>query len=1046
MQTGDESGGSGSGVPGGTQESEVVRTFVIADVRGYTRFTQEQGDEAGARLAARFAAVVRDEVESRAGAVVELRGDEALCVFTSPRQALRATVALQRRCADEIRSDPSLPLRVGAGIDAGEAVAVEGGFRGGALNLAARLCSLAKGGEVLVSEGVVMLARRVEEVEYVDRGRVSLKGLREPVRYYQARFALELPPEEREPGRWSRRRIGLVVAVAAAAVGSGLGIGLTRGTSHAVAVDENALIELVGGRGKVTAERPFDNPPGGLAVGLGRVWVTDPASGRVLSVLPGGAAGDVALTGGHGPTAVAVAGESVWVVNTDDSTVVRLDAKLLTPVDRIRVGPGASAVTSDGKALWVLNSDEGTVVRIDAATGRAGDPIGVGAQPVAAAIGLGAIWIADAGNGTLVQIDARTSHVVAVTPVGAGPNAVAVADGKVWVANVPEDAVTRFDPSHPSAQRQIHVTGSPTALATGDGVVWVATQAGTIDRIDTQTLHLTRVRRLGLPVSGLVSSGNHLWATTLSQPSNHRGGTLRLAISAALDSVDPAVSFTTWGWQALTLTNDGLVGFRRVGGAAGALLVPDLATAIPSPTDGGRTYRFILRKGIRYSTGEPVHASDVRRSLERALRTKQGPASHFLSKLVGAAACRPSRCDLSTAVVADDVAGTVTFHLTSPDPTLPTLLALPFTFPLPPGVARPQNDTPVPATGPYRIASVSLEKTLVLERNPRYRGWSAEAQPRGFPDRIVWRFGISLDRQIREVERGALDVALGPGLQSSPRTPELATRYASQLHVNAGADSNGFFMNTRVAPFDDVRVRRAVNYAIDRRRVVAIWGGGRDAAVISCQILPPTIAGFRPYCPYGRGRVPGSGYEGPDLRKARRLVAASGTAGERVTIVSCVETRNMGEYLRVVLHSLGYRAQLGVVLPIPSCFRYVLDSRHRAQIGFYGWSADYLAPSDFLDLLFSCGAWTPGNADASVNPSLFCDQTVERALAVARGLQASDPSRAPLAWARVDRLVTDRAPWATAFASRRVYFVSKRVANYQYHPQWGPLIGQVWLR
>src|SRR5205823_8960873 len=148
----------------------------------------------------------------------------------------------------------------------------------------------------------------------------------------------------------------------------------------------------------------------------------------------------------------------------------------------------------------------------------------------------------------------------------------------------------------------------------------------------------------------------------------------------------------------LSLANDGLVGFRRVGGAAGTQLVPDLATTIPAPTDGGRTYRFVLRKGIRYSTGKPVRASDVRRALERGLSTSQSPAGFFLSRLAGAASCRRSRCDLSRGVVADDAAGTVTFHLTAPDPNLPTLLALPFSYPVPASVGRPQADRPVPAT------------------------------------------------------------------------------------------------------------------------------------------------------------------------------------------------------------------------------------------------------------------------------------------------------------------------------------------------------------
>ena len=116
-----------------------VRTFLIVDVRGYTRFTQTLGDEEGARLAASFAALTRKAVTAMGGEVIELRGDEALCVFRSARQALRTAVKLQVRFRERIEGQPAFPLGIGIGLDAGEAVPVEGGYRGGALNLAARL-------------------------------------------------------------------------------------------------------------------------------------------------------------------------------------------------------------------------------------------------------------------------------------------------------------------------------------------------------------------------------------------------------------------------------------------------------------------------------------------------------------------------------------------------------------------------------------------------------------------------------------------------------------------------------------------------------------------------------------------------------------------------------------------------------------------------------------------------------------------------------------------------------------------------------------------
>jgi class 3 adenylate cyclase len=173
---GEPSGGPGSQTD--TSRDADVHAFLIADVRGYTAFTQERGDEEAGRLTGRFAQVTRAVVEDHRGHVLELRGDEALVVFGSPRSAIRGAVALQQRFVEETIDDPSLPLTVGIGLDAGEAVAVEGGYRGGALNVAARLCSLARAGEVLASREIVHLALRVDGIRFTERGQAALKGSR----------------------------------------------------------------------------------------------------------------------------------------------------------------------------------------------------------------------------------------------------------------------------------------------------------------------------------------------------------------------------------------------------------------------------------------------------------------------------------------------------------------------------------------------------------------------------------------------------------------------------------------------------------------------------------------------------------------------------------------------------------------------------------------------------------------------------------------------------------------------------------------------------
>ena len=153
---------------------------MIGDVRGYTRFTAEHGDEAAAHLAATFAGLAREAVEARGGRVIELRGDEVLAVFDVAAQSVRAARELQWTCAEEVARDPSLPLLVGIGIAAGEAVPVEEGYRGAALNLAARLCSTAAAGEVLVSAWLAELAGPIDGISFSDRGEVQLKGFLSP--------------------------------------------------------------------------------------------------------------------------------------------------------------------------------------------------------------------------------------------------------------------------------------------------------------------------------------------------------------------------------------------------------------------------------------------------------------------------------------------------------------------------------------------------------------------------------------------------------------------------------------------------------------------------------------------------------------------------------------------------------------------------------------------------------------------------------------------------------------------------------------------------
>ena len=722
--------------------------------------------------------------------------------------------------------------------------------------------------------------------------------------------------------------------------------------------------------GRIAGEVSIPGPPGGVASGLGHIWVTDPSSNTVRVVDPASASveGLPIRTGGSDPTGIAVLDSRVWIINSAQSQVAEVDPATGGVVRKVGVGNGARAIAAGDGAVWVANSADGTLQRIDAKTGRASVPIPVGAAPSAVAFGAASVWVTDEADGFVYRVNPHTYQVTRI-PVGQSPESVAVGFGAVWVANATDNSVTRI--ALPSlSSRPIPVT-APSGIAVGAGGVWVASlEARNVVRIDPASRTVKEVIPTRNPPGPLTVADGRVWVTILSAPFSHRGGTLRLGLTSGIDSIDPAVAFTPLSWQMLANTNDGLVGYRRVGGGAGSVLVPDLATTLPTPAEGGRSYTFQLRRGVRYSTGAPVKASDLRFALERALADPQGPASNFLGAIAGASACghHGKTCNLSKGVVTDDAAGTVTINLVRPDPDLIEALTLPFADFLPPGSPPASSAKPVPATGPYRVASYVPGRQVLLVRNPYFRQWSAEAQPAGFPDRIAWTLGISTPKQVRAVDTGRLDAALGnpDAPPDGPASVRLLQNHPDQVHLYTHAQITAFFLNTQLPPFTNLLARRAVNYALNRKRSLQV-AGGRTTARITCQMLPPNIPGYRPYCPYTRR--PGSGgWTAPDLTRARALAAASNTTQIPVTVHTGASLLGQARVLVAALRAVGYHAHLALE-STPDYFTAIYTPSTRYQAGPWGYIDDYPAPSDFLRYQLGC--------HQALNVAHFCDHRID---------------------------------------------------------------------
>jgi YVTN family beta-propeller protein len=857
------------------------------------------------------------------------------------------------------------------------------------------------------------------------------------------------PEPERPPGpataplRGRRMQALILGALLVATVGIVVLVVARSGSEALAQVDPNSAGAIDPGRDRLVDQVRVGSGPGRIAAGFGSLWVVNDFDGTVSRIDPSTGTVDQTITVGGDPTGIAVGAGFVWVACTDTRSVDRIDPRLNRRVQRITVGNGPSGIAISPGAVWVTNRLDDTVTEIESTTGTVRRTLDAGPGPSDIAYGLGALWIANESSSTVTHLDPETGALSEVT-VGNGPEAVAVGYGSIWVASTLDGTVSRIDPTSDTITSTIAVGLGPSSILASAGAIWVAdSYASRIVRIDPAANHIVRTIDVGSGPQGLASIDGRVWLSARENAAIHRGGTLRLFNLYPPDSLDQGAGYVASAWSVFSVTGDGLVGFKRVGGLDGGTLVPDLASSLPTPTDGGRTYTFQLRPGIRYSNGDPVRASDVRRALERAFRLNS-PGAPFFAGIVGAGACSKRRCDLSRGVVTDDRAGTVIVHLRQPDPEILYKLAVPFADPVPTEVSLTRAaPLGVPGTGPYVIQSYK-NTHLVLVRNPRFREWSAAAQPDGYPDRIILTYNDALGAQLTAVELGKADVMESPVPPS--RVHEVETRYAAQVHVFPFSQTIAVFLNTRVPPFDNLAARQAFNFAIDRGKVVAEFGGA-EAATVTCQILPAGMPGYRPYCPYTRNPTPHGVWTSPDLARARKLVAASGTRGEKVVIWTRADKPfqlDIGHLAVAALDRLGYRSSLKTVKGY-AYFGEIADSRNAVQAGFYAWSQDYPAASNFLTL-FTCGMFEP-DSDSNENDSEICNPRIDRAVGRALTEQTRDagaPSNAT--WAAVDRLVTDTAPWVPVANTRDSVLVSRRVGNVQANTQWGVLIDQLWVR
>ncbi len=543
--------------------------------------------------------------------------------------------------------------------------------------------------------------------------------------------------------------------------------------------------------------------------------------------------------------------------------------------------------------------------------------------------------------------------------------------------------------------------------------------------------------------AGLIGSSAASAAGVTYQPA-HAGGTLHLLATGAGGTLDPQVNYTLQYWQLYQATYDGLVTFQKVGGTPSFTVVPDLATALPVVSNGGLTYTFTLRKGIKFANGAPVTVNDVKATFERLFKVSNPNAGTWYNVIKGGDACvkTPATCSLS-GVSVNAATNTVTFTLVHQDAEFLDQMAVPFGAILPASTpAKDQGSTPVPGTGAYMFKSYDPNKSLVMVRNPYFKVWSSAAQPQGYPNEIDETFGQTVENEVTAVENGQADWVFDP--LPADRLQEVSTKYAKQINVHTLTANWYLPMNMNIAPFNNLKARQAVEYAVDKNAAVTL-DGGTQLATPTCTILPANFPGHVNNCVYNKGT--GATYAGPDLAKAKALVKASGTYGMKVSLVAQNDTvdYNEGQYVVSVLNAIGYKATLKPLSQNIE-FNYIQDTKNKVQISLTQWFQDYPAASDFINVLLSCANFHKGSPN-SINISGMCVPSIDAKMQQAEKLMITNPVAGNKLWGQIDtQIMQQYAPWVTLFNPRLIDFTSKRVGNYNFSLEFYMYVDQLWLK
>ena len=502
---------------------------------------------------------------------------------------------------------------------------------------------------------------------------------------------------------------------------------------------------------------------------------------------------------------------------------------------------------------------------------------------------------------------------------------------------------------------------------------------------------LVSVMALAIGVSLMVAAhGVAANGAKVSQKNPQAFGTLRAVIDT-IDYLDPQQAYTGQSWWAMWNVYETLLTYRHVDGPAGYKLVPGLAQSLPTVSRNGKVYKFKLRKGVKYSNGSALKASDFEWAIKRGFLA-QGQGVGFYTDIAGAEAYskNPTAGGDISGIVTNNAKRTITIRLAKARGDFLTILALLFAAPVPGNTDPAIQNGSIPGTGPYKFSNYDPNRSFTMVRNPFFK--PTKNIPRGNPNTIDVQLVGDADAATQRVINGQADYSNA----AIPPDRIADAKGKGKLLLRKTANTYYFWMNIKEAPFNKLKVRQAVNYAIDRKALqTLVWGGlGRPTQ----NVLPPTYPSYRKLNLYPH-----------NLAKAKTLINQAGANGAKVT----VWTRNVSDavtaaqYYTSLLNQIGLNASLNV-LPRATYYTTIGNVDTHAQTGWARWLEDYPHPLDWFDVLLNGDRIT--NQDNN-NYAWYKNKKTDAAIENLKKAPILTPA-VNARWAKVEKQIMQQAPWA----------------------------------